>query len=295
MDYTPVSPGQRFGIKASEWNDVRKSAKEVLGGRLDVRAANGSTTARPDAGRIRVRNMQEDGVLPVGSVVCLGPSSLSDPSLDGQLPVRIYFDTADPGSSSNYAILEQPLEEEGVGSAIISGMGYARITADDDTATTARVASDGYTLLPDGNLPLLWVEPDTSVVPEERWCIVQIGGIPAPKLDVIVMGGGNSLGTYGATEYFGLWASYSNAAIETVPTAVPTAIDAVYANGLSAGLLNSVLVWCAARTLVATVTTFDKMLTVPEGVSVISYRSIQVPIAASDPVEFATVYLTGLV
>ena len=117
----------------------------------------------------------------------------------------------------------------------------------------------------------------------------------------IKMGAGNSLGTFGGTEYFGLKAIFSNT-LTTVPTAVPTALDAVYTDGLSAGELNGALVWCASRLFldtdddeVADTVFTDKVLSIPEDVRMISYVSRQVPIAGTSPLEFATVYLPGLV
>ena len=119
-------------------------------------------------------------------------------------------------------------------------------------------------------------------------------------LTVIVMGAGNSLGTYAAVEYFGLKA-ISTTGIEEVPTAVPTAIDTVYSDGLSAGLLNGNLVWVASRIYLDTTdngtpdTSFqDKFISVPEDVSVICYQSHQVPITGGGGTT-ATVYLPGLV
>ena len=102
----------------------------------------------------------------------------------------------------------------------------------------------------------------------------------------LIVGSGNLIGTFNGTDYRGLKAA--SVVVSEVPTQAPAAIDVAVADNLTAATLSGGLVWLAANTSAGK----DLDASAPEGTRVLSFSSVQLPVAGGGT---AKVYLLGTV
>ena len=170
MPLTPVTPGQPLRIAASDWNAILEATRRTQGARGG--RGNPLTYAGGSNVLVKVKNMS-GGALPQFSPVALGGSVFTDYSSDDflQTPCLKAYALTGTKAAWRMGILQQPLNGEDIGLALISGVSTLKTSNESLWRTDVLDAGGGgYSTVHLGTKRLM-VMPGaaTAITADRRW------------------------------------------------------------------------------------------------------------------------------
>jgi hypothetical protein len=179
-DLTKVRPGDDLVIPAGAYNAFIDAARYTQ--RANAIGAGPSAADLDPRTLVRVRNDTGGDVPRFGVLGIAGP--IFEPSADEeawQQQSSFKGRIALPADAGRFLIAVEPIAEDAIGVACLSGLTIARVDGS-ESATYADVMPGEVEFLAEsesGGAQVLWIEQGSLIVPGPRWALVRLGAPPA--------------------------------------------------------------------------------------------------------------------
>jgi hypothetical protein len=165
-----VQRGQKFHPPADDWNAFCDAARAHRAGMTDI-GSGFSPRSSQGAAAVRVRNdaaADLDQFAPVILDDILISFADNEDEFRHRPPVFSAVAPTALNLGKPLAILQQPLADEAMGKALLSGVTPAQVAVSDESHQYATVSATGLVSAPAGPLRILWKAAGTG----SRWAVI---------------------------------------------------------------------------------------------------------------------------
>ena len=173
--------GQRLSLAASDWNDAMQAAEMILGGKMNRR--DNTLSVRRGNQDVLVKNTT-GATLPQFSIVGLAAVNPTPAIITEFLQQNHVFNgvtIAVPDHLGKWAITQEPLVANAVGTARTAGIAIAKVVGANESmyGDFCEILNGDSVKLErnaNGSAQILWKDSGTD------WCVIRIGNVPNETL-----------------------------------------------------------------------------------------------------------------
>ena len=183
MTNTPVKPGDRIEILASDWNDIIDMLRAYREGRL------GTRVPLQAGGLMRVQN-KHTAMLEANQVVRLSDVQVSPSDDQNFFRLQNVMDVAAPLADGleTIAVMQSPVDQDEIGYATTVGVVPALVAINDTDDTVCDVIASDVTKFSSGSGPFKIVYKPAGT--GDLWCMVELqasgGGVVPAKVTTAI-------------------------------------------------------------------------------------------------------------